>query len=272
MTDPGRNPENPFGMIDFAPGGPYTLGHELCTDWRKEYLRRGNTVLAAYSMILCYSDMGNKHIESLEANGKVNAATFFRFGIGKKFIQCKYSQLKGTYGRAQTQLSNQAFLMVYGNLEAYLVDLVTEAFAVTGSPEPSQDALTIMARAKWEGKIDSIGQRFGLELGKRQFADRFQNVKMEMENESFTEPIAFLQRIAEIRHLLVHSAGRLGDSLVRRFPQTGLTNDTVITIPTELPFELHVFLTGFSDVFDKAFSEKFGWARKIVKPHELVET
>ncbi len=266
-----RNPENPFGMMDLASGGPYVLGQELCTDWRKEYLRRGNAILAAYSMIMCYSDMGNKHIASLEAKKTINATTNFRFNIGKKFIQCKYSLMKSTYAKALTQLSNQAFLMVYGNLEAYLVDLVREAFTALGSPDPSQDALNIMARTKWEGKIDSIGQCFGMELGKRQFADRFRDVKMAMQGQSFNEPIAFLQKIAEIRHLLIHSAGRLGDRLIHQYSDAGFTKDTVITTPAELPFELHVFLTGFSEVFDKAFSDRFDWPRNMVQPHELVE-
>ena len=159
----------------------------------------------------------------------------------------------------------------YGNVEAYLIDLVTEAFSTLGSLDPSQDALIIMARTRWEGRIDSIGQRFGLKLGKTQFADRFRNIKMEVQGETFNEPVSFVQRIADIRHLLVHSAGRLGDRLADLYSDKGITKDTVITIPTELPFEFHVFLTGFSDVFDKAFSDKFGWPRSMVQPHELVE-
>jgi len=174
-----KNPDNPFGMKDLAPGGPFTLGPELCTHWKKEYLRRGNRILASYSMALCYTNIGNQHVTSLEANKKINIYTPFRLGIGKRFMQCNYGLLKTTYDEAVKQLSNQAFLMVYGNLEAYLVDVVNEAFANVGSSDPSQDAVNIMARTKWEGKIDSICQRFSMKLGKRQFADRFCDIKME---------------------------------------------------------------------------------------------
>jgi hypothetical protein len=265
------NPENPFGMKDLALGG-YAQGPELCTHWRKEYLRRGNRILAAYSMALCYTNIGSQHVVSLETSGQINTQTAFRLSIGERFIQCNYGQLKPTYNEAVQQLSNQAFLMVYGNLEAYLVDILNEAFVNLGSSDPSQDALNMMARAKWEGKIDSMCQRFKLELGKGQFAHRFRDIKMTFLGESFNEPIRFLQRIAEVRHLLVHSAGRLGDRLVQLYPEAGFTKDTVIAMPLELSFDLHIFLTAFSEVFDKAFSDKLAWTRTIVQPEQLVSS
>lgn len=265
------NPENPFSLKELALGESYVLGPELCTYWKKEFLRRGNSILASYSMASCYASLGNQQIVSLEEINKINAETDFRLTIGKRFMRCNYGLMKKTFNETLRQLSNQAFLMVYGNLEAYLIDVVYEAFSNQGSADPSQDAVNIMARTKWEGKIDSICQRFSLELGKRQFADSFRNIKMEFLGESFSEPLPFLQNIAEIRHLLVHSSGRIGDRLIQRYPEAGFTKDTVIAIPFELPFDLHLFLTVFSDVFDKSFSDKFNWPRNIVQPEQLVE-
>ena len=95
----------------------------------------------------------------------------------------------------------------------------------------------------------------------------FKDIPLEFQGKSYSNPIKFLQVIADIRHLIVHSAARVDDRVAK---ETGLKSGEEISFPLELPFDLHFFLVTFSDVFDKAFSEKFGWTRQSVQPENLV--
>lgn len=254
---------NPFRLQELNPDGPYIMGHERCTDRRKEYLKRGNRILATYSTVATFSNLGLQHINSLKKSND----THFRLAIGARFIQSNYLTLKNNYPKAMVQLTNQTVAMIYGNLEAYIVDIAIDSFQALGINNAQQETLRLLAIKGWAGKIDSIGQKFNVKLGKRYFMDKFRSIPLEFQGKSYSNPIEFLQIIADIRHLILHSAGRIDDRLAN---ETGLKSGDEISFPVELPFDLHIFLVTFSDVFDKAFSDRFGWTRQLVQPEHLV--
>jgi hypothetical protein len=258
--------DNHFKMRKLNPEGPYVLGDEECTSIRTEYLRRGNNILASYTTVATTSNIGmqeiTKHIK--------NDETPMRLTLGSRLIQCQLQTLKKLMPDVLRQLTNQWTVIVYGNFEAYLVDLLIGAFQAQKIADPEQESLRMLATRAWEGKIDNIGQRLKVNLGKRRFAERFKEVKLEFQGISCKDPIAFLQKTADIRHLITHSSGRISESLAKDFPDTGLKAGDKIQMPVEFPFDLHIFLVAFSDVFDIAFSEVYSWKRELISPKSLI--
>lgn len=250
-------------MRKLTPDGPYIMGQEQCTERKKDYLKRGNRILSTYTTVAAFSNFGLQHINSLNKGND----TPFRLTIGSRLIQTNYLTLKNMYPKALVQLTNQTVAMIYGNLEAYIVDIAIDSFQALGNDNAQQETLRLLATKGWKGKIDSIGQKFNVKLGKNVFIEKFKDIPLEFQGKSYSNPIEFLQIIADIRHLILHSAGRIDERLAQ---ETGLKSGEEISFPVELPFDLHIFLVTFSDVFDKAFSDGFGWTRHLVKPEHLV--
>jgi hypothetical protein len=258
--------ENPFRMKELSPEGPFVLGDELCSERRKDFLLRGNNILASYANIATFSNLGLQQVKAL----KITTDTPMRLTIGGRVIQCKHRTLIDMYPAALKQLANQTFTVIYGNFEAYIVDVLVDAFEIMKVENPQQDALKLLAMKGWEGKIDSIGQKIGVSVGKRQFQEKFKSIPMEFAGQSCSDSISFLQNIADLRHLIVHSAGRVDERLARSHPEANLKKGEDLAVPVELPFDLHLFLNAFTDVFDKAFADKFNWERNLIQPEYLV--
>lgn len=261
------NDNNPFRMKEIAPEGPYILGDELCTERRKDFLLRGNNILASYTNIATFSNMGFEQINKLRLNGD----TPMRLTLGRRLIQCKHTTLINMYPKSLKQLANQTLTSIYGNFEAYIIDILIDAFDRMGADNPQQESLKMLSMKGWEGKIDSIGQKLGVSIGKKQFQEKFKGIPMEFEGQACANSILFLQNIADVRHLIVHSAGRIDRRLANSYPHVNLREGDEIAVPVELPFDLHMFLIAFSDVFDRAFADKFNWERRVVQPEYLVQ-
>ena len=97
--------------------------------------------------------------------------------------------------------------MLYGSFEAYIADLVLDGLTHQDTKDPYQEALHLMVLAKWRGKIDRIGQKLNVGLGKRRFVAKFRDMELEFLGEQFKDPLEFLERAGGLRHLLVHSSG-----------------------------------------------------------------
>jgi len=257
---------NPFKMKEMSPEGPYILGDEQCTDIKIEYLRRGNTILASYATVATMSNIGLQRVKEQIKDEE----TPMRLTLGSRLIQCKFRTLNYLFPIVTRQLTNQGIIIVYGNFEAYLVDILISAFQELKIENPEQETLNMLAARGWEGKIDHIGQKLKVNIGKRQFLEKFKDIPLDFQGTLCKDPIIFLQKVADVRHLIAHSSGRISEGLAKAYPGAGLKTGDVIQLPVELPFDLHIFLVAFTDVFDKAFSEKYGWERKTVSPESLV--
>ena len=259
--------DNPFNMEELTQYGGFVLGEALCTERRKDFLLRGNNILTSFTIIANLSNFGYQYINKQDIPNERR----MRLTIGKRFIQCKNITLKDMYIPSLKQLANQTFVSIYGNFEAYLIDILIDALERLGESNPQQESMKILAMRGWEGKIDSIGQKLNIKVGKGKFREKFKDIPMEIEGKACSDAISFLQNIADVRHLIVHTAGRVDARLAKNYPDANLKEGDEIAIPVELAFDLHIFLVSFTEIFDKAFSERFKWEQKVIHPKYLVK-
>ena len=188
---------------------------------------------------------------------------------GETISQLNYGLFKKLFSRAPSHLTNQVFLMLYGSFEAYIADLVLDGLTHQDTKDPYQEALHLMVLAKWRGKIDRIGQKLNVGLGKRRFVAKFRDMELEFLGEQFKDPLEFLERAGGLRHLLVHSSGRVDEAFASQYPKANMRAADTISLPTDLPIALHLFLVHLSDLFDEIFAAKFGWDRTTIGPETL---
>ena len=267
---PARS-RNPLNMRQLEKGGPFVLSPMPCSSRRREYFQRANRILGAYATITAYSGKGQEAVENAAAANQINDDTPIRFGMGEHTIQTSYRRIRAAFSKAGGQLTNQVFLYVYGNFEAFLTDLCHDALLALGSAEPLQEATSLTVMTRWRGKLDRINEKFGLGLGKRRYVAAYQQLDMGFLGRATTDPIEFLQAMAEFRHRLVHSAGRADAKLLSEYPQSGLKAGEVIELPFGLPFGIHFFFVPLTDLIDGAFATKFGWQRPLTAVEELVD-
>lgn len=261
---------NPLGMRSLGPGGLYVLPPQLCSDRRREYFLRANRILGSYTTITVYSEFGKRWGEFQAQSGKFNEATPMRLTINRKTMQTTYRQMKEMHKKGIPQLTNYIYLMVYGNFEAFLSDLVCDGLTKQCCSNPIEETVRLMMATKWLGKIDRISQVFDLDLGKRVRDQAFRELYMELEGDSYTDPIEFLQKMVDVRHRLIHYSGRADSLFIKEFPKSGLSVGDLITLPADLPYDVHFFFTLLTDVIDEAFSKKLDWPRTLVPLEQLV--
>lgn len=258
-------------MKPMAEGGPFVLPPMLCSQRRSEYFQRANRIIATYATVTAYSGQGQKAIEAGVAAGKISDSTRIRIALGNHAFQTNYKLVRSSFAKAGAQLTNQVFLLLYGNFEAFLVDLARDACAALGSSEPLEEAVPLVAMTKWKGKLDRIAQRFSLKLGHNRYVSAYQGIGMQFLGRTATDPIEFLQATADLRHRLVHSAGRADAQLVAEYPQSGLTEGALIELPFGLPVTMHFWFVPLTDLLDEAFSARFGWTRKTTSLDQLID-
>ncbi len=260
---------NPLEMYELEPGGPYVLPEVLCSRRRAEFMTRGNDIVGFYYAIAFYAEMGRQAIEQQEANKNFKYDTPIRTSVDGESMTLNYGLLKKTQAKSGAQLTSQVFAMVYGNFEAFLADQTLDALRDLGISDPETEAVGLMTTHRWPGKISRIAQKFDVKLGKRKLVNHFRDFEMEFLGEKFDDPIAFLDRVADFRHRIVHSAGRVDSILAAMYPGLPQKENDVLKLPFVLPIGLHRFFVMLTEIFDEAFASKFGWERKLIKPETL---
>jgi len=266
-----HKPRNPLNMQHLGPEGIYVLPPQLCTKRRMEYFLRENRILGSYAALAIYSDFGRQFSEQKAQERKFNETTPMRLTINGRTMQTTYRKAKEMYQKGIGNLVNYIFLMVYGNFEAYVSDLVCDGLTEQGHLSPIEETIKLLMATKWLGKVDHIAQTFKLKLGKRVRDQKFKDLDMEFAGEFYTDPIEYLQKMADIRHRLIHYSGRVDSLLLEEFPKAGLSVGDLITLPAHLPYDVHFYFVMLTDLIDDAFSKKFGWPRNSIPTERLVE-
>lgn len=163
------------------------------------------------------------------------------------------------------------FLGVYGNFEAYMLDLIAAGLKELSYTNPEDEAVKIMLGTAWHGKFDRIIQKIGVTLGKGKLVNKFRNLDMGFLGEKCVDPIDFLDSMADLRHRLVHSSGRADTALVNKYPKANLRPGDLIELPFGLPYGIHMFFVFLAEVVDEVFATKFNWTRSIVAPEKLID-
>lgn len=262
--------KDPLKMRQLGPDGLFVLPEQDASDLRKQYLRRCNRILAAYSVIAAYADQGKKAVDQLRQAKRIEGSRPVRFDAGPFIIQSTFDGFASAFQKAGRELTNQFTVAIYGSFEAFLADLVLEALKGTSSADPHFETLALIGQTKWKGKIDRISQKFELSLGRNRLRRRYDEMEMDFFGRSTDDPVEMLQAFAEVRHRIVHYDGRADAGLVKDFPSCGLRDGDPISFPFEIPYVLHFFLIPLSDEFDGQFSKRCGWPRARVRPEELL--
>lgn len=267
----GGQQGDPLGMKLLGPEGIYILPPQRCSLRRREFFLRANRILGSYTTLAIYSDFGRQWGEFQAKKGVFGDKTPMRFTINERTMQTSYRKFKEIYQKALPQLTNYIFLMIYGNFESFFADLVIDGLLEQNHPNPKEETIRLMMATKWVGKIDRISQKFGLDLGKRARDEHFQELHMEITGNVYKDPIEFLQKMADIRHRLVHYSGQVDALLIKDVPNYGLSVGDLIELPGQLPYDVNNYFVMLTEMIDEAFSNQFGWSRVLIPPEQLVE-
>ena len=61
----------------------------------------------------------------------------------------------------------------------------------------------------------------------------------------------------------------MDEAFASQYPKANMRAGDTISLPTDLPIALHLFLVHLSDLFDEIFAAKFGWDRTTIGPETL---
>jgi hypothetical protein len=258
-------------MRPLTEGGLFVLAPMPCSQRREEYFQRANRIIATYATVRAYSGQGQKAVEADAAAGTIGDSTPMRLVFGDYTFQTSYRMFRSAFAKAGAQLTNRTFLLLYGNFEAFVADISRDALVAQGAAKPFEEAVALMTMTKWRGKLDRITQRFSLTLGHRRYVTAHQAIDMQFPGRPMTDSVEFLQAMADLRHRLVHSAGRADPALLAEYPQSGLTDGALIELPSELPVAMHFWFVPITDLLDDAFSTRFGWIRATSSPDQLID-
>jgi hypothetical protein len=228
MIPEKKEDPNPLKMYQLENGGPYVLPSTECSSRRKEFFQRGNTILTFYTAIALTAKVGQDVLSNGEKEGKFREDTPFRVNMEPSggIMQFNYGLYKKAFSKAGAYLTNQVFLMLYGNFEAFVTDLVLDSlYQINFQPDPYQEALNLMSSSKWRGKIDRITKKIGVNLGIGVFVKKFQGVDMGFLGEQCHDPIEFMEKVADFRHRLVHYGGRIDKNFLTQYPKTVLKKE-----------------------------------------------
>ena len=267
-----KNP-NPLGMKRHALGdlddGIFVLPAQLATGRRREYFERGQRILAAYMTVATHSGKGQKTFQFEVQNQGLSPTTPIRVEINGTTFETTVRRLEMEFARAGGELTRQFFVAFYGNFEAFLSDHVLAAYVATKNTEPERNTISLMMGRRWPGKLDRISQEFGLGLRATELRRLYEEFEMEFFSQSFDDPVTFLDSVADLRHRIVHSSGRVDQPLLDKYPKCDLQLGQLIELPFNLPAYLWLFFVPLSEELDRLFAEQFNWTRTEVQPEEL---
>jgi hypothetical protein len=262
---------NPLRMELLKSAGMYVPPPQSCSQRRREYFVRANRILGSYVTIAAYSDLGKQWAEQQAKRGAFTDETPMKLTIAGRTMHANYRVVKRMLDEALPQLVNYIYLMVYGNFEAFLSDSICDALAQLGHSDPIEETIRLMMGTKWPGKIDRISQKLNLDLGKRTRTRHFKDLSMEFLGTVHTDPMELLEKMADVRHRLVHYSGRVDSLFASEYPNSSLSEGDLIVLPARLPYDVHFFFILLTGLIDEAFSNRFGWTRTTVSLEHLVE-
>ena len=262
---------NPLGMRQLEEKGQWVSPETMSSARRVEFLTRANTFLGFYYVLAATSDQGYKATEAFAKKTQFTGATPIKIGSGVTSITLNYGKFRKVWQSAGRHLTNQVFLMLYENFEAYLTDLVMDGLKeVEPAGDTYNDALNLLVGRKWEGKIARIDNRLGLGLQGTLMREWFKGISMDFLGAPCSQPMDFLEKISDLRDRVVHYSSRVDQGLANDYPGARLKVGDEIGFPFDLPTQFNFFLAHLSDLVDDVFCLRFRWPHSFIRPETLV--
>ena len=98
-----------------------------------------------------------------------------------------------------------------------------------------------------------------VDLGNRKLQQAHKGLNFEFFGKKTVDIAEYLQGVADIRHRLTHSSGRVDIELITKYPGIGLKEGSVIQMPQEMPFDFYFSVVKFTQVIDDEFAKVFSW-------------
>ncbi len=240
---------------DPYPGEGYVFPTTLCSDERRLWFRRNNEILGFFRIV--------HHVLQ-------RTAIDLRKKRGERVLEPEtIMKISGTYSWALITsaqryhdlsvesveiLARQVFVMLYGSLETYLLQLLERSFAQIGHADNVLDrSLDILMKRRWDGKFCAMRDAFSLDYQASHLIDHFRGFGMVLELKTYANPLEFLDELAKIRHRIVHA------SSISQHGQMIFINGEIF------PFA-HAFYALLTDYVDSLFCTRFRFDRRTLDP------
>src|SRR3989304_6261480 len=193
------NSNNPLNMVpDPFVGNTFVLPETECTDARRLFFRRMNEIQAflfitKHSFDICKEKYGEVIIPTLPS--KANTPIKVEMNSGN-FIVMPAARIIEMATNGINLLTRQALVMFYGSFETYLFQLFDKS-------------IDILMRGKWDGKFCKMNEIFTIDYIAGDLINQFNNFEMDFEGEKHKNPLNYLDKIAQVRHKIVHASSIL---------------------------------------------------------------
>jgi len=253
------NSNNPLNMVpDPFVGNTFVLPETECTDARRLFFRRMNEIQAflfitKHSFDICKEKYGEVIIPTLPS--KANTPIKVEMNSGN-FIVMPAARIIEMATNGINLLTRQALVMFYGSFETYLFQLFEKSFPSVNITENILDkSIDILMRGKWDGKFCKMNEIFTIDYKAGDLINQFNNFEMDFEGEKHKNPLNYLDKIAQVRHKIVHASSIL-------------ENDKMIFINMNIFHGFFGFFFLLTDYVDNLFVKRFGYTRQRLKPNE----
>jgi hypothetical protein len=238
-------------------GKTFVFSTTPCTDERKLFFKRMNEILGFfYVTSLCYHEYErhfNKSVPNLPL--KENTPIKIRLKASKSVMMPARRVLSFTKEGLDI-LARQIFVMIYGSFETYLYQLFERSFPTVGLSyaetilDKSRDILMLK---QWDGKFCAMNDAFNIGYRASDLISHFSNFEMDFEGKRHSNPLNFLDELAQIRHRIVHASSIL-------------EKDKMIFIDLNNFHGLFGFFFLLTGYVDNVFAKKFNYTRQELDP------
>jgi len=250
------NPKNPLNMpSDPFAGDAFVFPETECTEERNLFFRRMNDIqsflyVAKYSFDTCKENLEKNIVPKLPSKAK----TPIKLEMSGKSVIMPAARLIEMTTNGINLVTRQALVMFYGSFETYLFQLFEKSFPLVGVTGDILDAsLSILMRKTWDGKFCKMDKIFCIDYKATDLIAQFNDFVMDFEGQIYKNPLNFLDKLAQVRHRIVHASSIL-------------ENNKLIFIDMKIFHDFFAFFFLLTNYVDSLFSKKFGYVRQKLNP------
>ncbi len=204
--------QNPLGMVpDPFDGKTFVLPETPCTRERRLLFQRMKEIIGFFNVASYSFQECRKNLELLIPKLPFGDKTDFKieWTDGRSITMPARKIVNMTFD-GNDILARQIFIMIYGSFETYLFQMFDRTYPKIGITKDTLDvSLDILMRRKWDGKFNKMSEVFDVNYRAGELMNHFKDFKMTFSGNSIKNPLSFLDKLAQIRHRIVHASSIL---------------------------------------------------------------